>query len=101
MDFLRDDLNVGMFGVNVGNVCDARRKLKNSERNMSGDGLNILKRNILRKICIGSFLKYILNAIRDEDDTIILMKCSCVKTFFLSQNFYNFSVFRLVLRNRE
>lgn len=86
MDFLRDDLNVGMFGVNVGNVCDARRKLKNSESNMSGDGLNILKRNILRKTCIGSFLKYILNAIRDEDDTIILMKCSCV-------NFLSFTKF--------
>lgn len=82
MDFLRrDDLNVGMFGANVGNVCDARRKLKNSERNISGGGLNILKRNILWKIYIGSFFKYILNAIKGEDDTIIVDKM-CKLSFF-------------------
>lgn len=56
----RRDSKVGMFGVNVGNACDARRKLKNSERNISG--LNILKGNILQgKYVLEVFFKYTLN----------------------------------------
>lgn len=37
--------------------------------------------------------------IKNEDDTIIVIKF-CV-TFFLLENFYNFSVFSSLLKNRK